>query len=208
MNISPVSLFIRSMLVAIPIAIAASLVLGITYINDQQTLRLGANEPQEWLSADAEVKIAGGESIQQVLMTPSLFATTSAVEISTDSSPYIVICDQSGNPIGGNGYLHGVLATLPQGVLASSTQDHRGFVTWQPEEGVREALVIDHINSPTGGYVVSGRSLAYVENEEDMLTARTFVGWIGCMIAIFIACLASVIFFSRFNSYPHSSRRR
>ena len=192
------TVFVRTMLLFLPIAVGLTLIAGLGYVNVQQALRLGANEPQEWLAESVLVNITNGMSPVQAASSTSL----GPVEISTDPAPYIVIYDASGKPIAGNGYLHGVLPVLPQGVLTSAEEAHlgllpdRNFLTWQPEPDIRQAIVIDPILTPTGGYVVSGRSLAYVEDEEQALTVRTFVGWVAAMLGTFIFCL-----FSAFSLY-------
>jgi hypothetical protein len=56
-------------------------------------------------------------------------------------------------------------------------------LTWQPEPGVRQALVV----IPAGDYfVVAGRSLAYIEEQESALTKRALIGWAGTMLAVLI----------------------
>jgi hypothetical protein len=73
-------------------------------------------------------------------------------------------------------------------------------VTWQPEPGIRQTLVIDRATDASGDYIVSGRSLSYVEWEESLLTERTFFGWLGIMIATFVACLFSAFCFRTLHS--------
>ena len=168
---------------------------GLSYVNQQQILRLGANEPQEWLAADVAVQVASGVPAQQIVSG----MTTSPIEISTNASPYVVIYDASGKPIAGNGYLHGALPVLPQGVLTTDPNTARNFITWQPEQSIRQAIVIDPVNNAVGGYVVSGRSLAYTESEEQSLSIRTFIGWVVTMIGTFTLCIFSVFCFLKFK---------
>jgi hypothetical protein len=176
------------------IATGLTLLLGLTYVNNQQILRLGANEPQEWIASDAAAKVAAGMPAAEMIVG------SSTIEISTDTSPYIDVYDVQGNPIAGTGLLHGKLAVVPEAVLTHEAQSgSRGFVTWQPGVNIREAIVIVPIENTTGGYVVAGRSLAYVEHEEDMLTLRTFLGWIGIMIGTFVVWIGSLFLLKHFN---------
>jgi hypothetical protein len=180
--------FWRVTLIFLPIAAGLTLFCGVNYINEQQILRLGANEPQEWLAQDTVAKIASGSTVAQI-------ATGTPIAIETDSAPYIDLYDSTGKPVAGTGYLHGWLPQIPIGVFAAAlstarNDQHNNFVTWQPEPGVREAIVIDPI---PGGFVVAGRSLAYVEWEESRLTVRTFLGWFGTMLGTLTIVILAVL---------------
>ncbi|MBA3789318.1 hypothetical protein H0X32_02905 [Patescibacteria group bacterium] len=176
----------------VPIAVGLSLLSGVSYINEQQILRLGANEPQEWLAQDVVARIQAGGVIVKI-------ATGTPIAIETDPAPFLLVTDGQGKPVAGTGYLHGNLATIPSGVFDASRTDGKNFVTWQPEVGVREAIVVISVTSPaqTGqtavnNFVVSGRSLAYVEWEEQQLMQRVFLGWLATMVGTLIFSIISM----------------
>ncbi|HVW71982.1 MAG TPA: hypothetical protein VHB93_02400 [Candidatus Paceibacterota bacterium] len=158
----------------IPLALGLTALLGVTYINEQQILRGGANEPQFGLAQDAANTLSD-----------TLTATTTGTPVAIESSrsPYIVVFDSYGNPVGGTGLLHGSLPEIPAGIFDTiRSKGVPDVLTWQPEPGIREAIVVVPVNGGAGGFVMGGRSLAYVEQEESQLTERTTLGWVGVML--------------------------
>jgi len=197
-----------TLVVFVPLAVGLTLLLGVAYANEQQILRLGANEPQEWLAQEAVSELESGASGAQV-------AVGAHVLIESNPAPYIVLYDENGMPVMGTGYLHGSLPQIPRGVFDAATNPNgidegSNFVTWQPEANVREAIVVDALpisnaspqatpgtSSRTSGvrFVVVGRSLGYTEWQESRLTERTFLGWLGIMFAILVMTLLAVLVF-------------
>ncbi|MDB5195078.1 MAG: hypothetical protein JWO84_262 [Parcubacteria group bacterium] len=172
--------YVRTILaIVLPLAVAATSILAIGYINDQQTLRMLANEPQTYVAQDAALRvIAGGK--------PTGF--DNALPIETDTAPYLLFMNATGTAIAGSGLLHGAPPTLPQGVLDAAKKAGVNRITWQPEPGVRQALVI----LPAGTYfVVAGRSLAYTEEQESALTQRALIGWAVTMAAVVLLSIVS-----------------
>jgi hypothetical protein len=171
------------------VLIASGIVLlgALAYANNQQVIRLGANEPQEWLAQDAAARIESGNALAQV-------ATGTQVAIESDPAPYIIVYDSQGKPLAGTGFLHGTLPTLPNGVLSSALQTGRNFITWQPERDVREAIVMIPLHTAAGGFVVAGRSLAYSEWEQERLIERTSLGMLVVLAGLFAMCLIAAYF--------------
>ena len=66
-------------------------------------------------------------------------------------------------------------------------------ITWQPQPGVRQAIVIERMQPAKNGasFVVSGRSLKEVESREAQLTWMVGIGWIAILIATFLATLSA-----------------
>lgn len=174
MNI--ISFISRVFLHALPALVGITLLAGVAYVNDQQAWRLMANEPQEWMTQNAANAAALG--------TP--LASTTPIAIERDEAPYVILYDAKRNAVSGTGHLHDVLPQLPNGVFDVAQSAGVNRVTWQPEAGVREALVILPIKGGTlaGGFAVSGRSLAYTEWQESQLTTRWLIGWLAACIGV------------------------
>jgi hypothetical protein len=175
--------FLRSVLaIGLPLAVIGTIILAISYVNDQQTLRQLANEPQVYMAQDAKLRVEAGAK-------PEGFA--GAIPIEKDPAPYLVFFNATGTPIAGSGVLNNALPTLPPGVLAAAKKNGVNRLTWEPIPGVREAIVV----MPAGDYfVMAGRSLIYTEEQEAGLTARILIGWAGMMIAVvLVAILAAWI---------------
>lgn len=166
----------------LPLAFGLTALLGVTYINEQQLLRGGANEPQLGMAHDMADALAA---------SPAATTTGATFAIESDLSPYTVVYDSYGNPIGGTGLLHGALPDIPPGIFdVIRSKGQPDVLTWQPEAGVRQAIVVVPVNGGSGGFVMAGRSLAYVEQEESRLTLRTAIGWV---VTLLVALLGAAI---------------
>lgn len=169
----------RTLIYALPALVGATLLAGAAYVNDQQSWRMMANEPQEWMAQGA-----ANDAALNATSTP----VSGHVAIERDEAPYVILYDAKRNAVSGSGYLHGVLPQLPDGVFDAVAHTGVNRLTWQPEAGVRQAIVILPINGGplAGGFAVSGRSLAYTEWQESQLTQRWMLGWLASIAGILI----------------------
>jgi hypothetical protein len=166
--------FVRTVIgLALPLAAIASIVLAINYINNQQTLRMLANEPQEYVARNAATLVTSSGNLPRG-------GFNTALPIETDPAPYLIFYDATGTPVGGTGVLKSGPPTLPAGVLDTARAKGVNRITWEPTPGARQALVIVPVAQ---GYVVAGRSLAYNELQQAALTKRTELGWLATMVA-------------------------
>jgi hypothetical protein len=138
-----------------------------------QNFRSSANDPQIQMAEDAAEALEKGVAIVTIL-------GNSKVEIEKSLAPYLVMYDQAGKPVAGSGELNGKLPTLPEGVFKYAKNKGEDRITWQPEKGIRSAIVVVSYNSPNaqGGFVMAGRSLREVEKREHQLTVRVALLWI------------------------------
>lgn len=168
--------------IGLPLAAVASVVLAISYVNDQQNLRMEANEPQEYVARDAALRVQANGAL------PTGGFNT-AIPIETDPAAYLVFFDANGNPIAGTGVLQGKPPTIPAGIFDIAKSKGVDRLTWEPIAGVRQAIVV----LPAGpGFVMSGRSLTYTEELESQLTKRALIGWAATMLAVVVmACIGA-----------------
>ena len=157
----------------LPLAIATAGLCALVYLTVQQSLRMGANDPQIQMAEDAASNLNSGASVESVV--PS-----NKVEIANSLAPFLMVFDDSGKVLASSATLHGVVPTYPLGVLDYTRQNGQDRVTWQPEVGVRMATVVARYNN---GFVLAGRSLREVEKRESQ--AEQFSG--AAMLAIWIA---------------------
>lgn len=169
----------------VPLALTGALLICVTYAVGQQLLRQGANEPQLGLAEDLASTLADNPAGPSTL-TPS-------VDIGASLSPYLVVYDAYGTPVTGTGTLHGALPTLPAGVFDVVRGKGQDRITWQPESGVREAVVVVPVSGGAGGFVMGGRSLAYVEWEVNELGVISLAG----LAVMLLAALAGAYVASR-----------
>ncbi|QNE36366.1 hypothetical protein [Leifsonia shinshuensis] len=93
--------------------------------------------------------------------------------------------DQTGKPIAGNGYLDGVLAQVPKGVLDTAKATGEDSVSWQPERGLRYAIVAQPVGPDV---VVAGQSLQPTEER----ASRTLI-YVGLALVAGIAVIAVAV---------------
>ena len=141
----------------LPLAIATAGLCGLVYGSVQQSLRMGANDPQIQMAEDAAIALNAGASMDSLV-------PTTRVELSTSLAPFIMVFDDSGNVLASTATLHGKVPVYPSGVLDYTRQHGEDRVTWQPENGVRMATVVVRYDQ---GFVLAGRSLREVEIREN-----------------------------------------
>jgi len=140
----------------LPLAIATAGLCGLVYLTVQQSLRMGANDPQIQMAEEAASNLNAGASVESVV--PSV-----KVEIANSLAPFVMVFDDSGNVVTSSATLHGVTPAYPTGVLDYARQHGEDRVTWQPEPSIRMATVVVGYDN---GFVLAGRSLREVEIRE------------------------------------------
>jgi TRAP-type uncharacterized transport system fused permease subunit len=168
------------------IAITITGLVGLCYTVVQQDIRLSANDPQIQMAEDAAARLADGQPLQSVVPAQK-------VDIATSLVPYMIVFDATGKTLASSALLDGQTPTIPPGITDYVRQNGEDRLTWQPEPGVRSAIVVTQFQGPTSGFVVVGRSLREVELLEDHILQLLMLGWVGMLFATF---LATTIIFS------------
>ena len=166
-----------------------SIVFLTIYAAVQQDYRQSANDPQIQIAEDAAASLDNGGAFQSVILP-------TRIDIATSLSVFTTVFDDAGQPIGSSGYLRGGMPTVPPGVLDYVRSKGEDRFTWQPEKGVRDAVVITKYS---GGFVMVGRSIREVEKREDALFAEVFAGWIVSML---IACFYCAVATAKEKGLP------
>jgi len=156
-----------------------TLVCILVYITVQQVYRSSANDPQLQMAQD--VAIAINKSVDP----KSLPATQTGIEISEGLSPYVLVFDPSGNIVAGSATLNGKVLRIPQGVIDYIRKNGRDAASWQPQPGVRQAMV--GISAANGKYIVAaGRSLSPTEERIGRLGEQVVFGWVMSLIGMLV----------------------
>jgi hypothetical protein len=162
----------------LPLAVATAGLCGLIYLTVQQSLRMGANDPQIQMAEDAASKLEGDASLDSIL-------PANQVELTTSLAAFLMVFDDSGNLLSSSAVLHGQVPVYPSGVLEYTRQHGEDRVTWQPEPGVRMATVVQRFNK---GFVMAGRSLREVEiratNTEMLCGIAMLVIWVVTFILV------------------------
>jgi hypothetical protein len=180
----------------LPLALVIVFVSGLLYVTVQQSLRMGANDPQIQMAEDAAVALAAGANPQSVL-------TNTVVDISTSLAPFLVIYNINGKPLASSGLYHGVAPLLPEGVFTFTRQNGEDRVSWQPEPGVRAAVVVVAYAGSQPGFVMAGRSLREVEIRETNLEKITGIAMLLALAGLLFVIVLLEFWQTRTNIVPN-----
>jgi len=163
------------------IAYAAIITLscGIVYIVVQQNFRMSANDPQYQMVEDAANAISNGADPR------SLISSTADIEISKSLAPFLVIYDDAGNVVASNALLNGKPLAIPPGVLTYVKKHGSDAASWQPQPGVRQAMLGMHAANGKAYMVFAGRSLRKIEERTALLGEQVLFGWVCSLIVLF-----------------------
>lgn len=162
----------------LPVALATTAAIGLTYIAVQQSYRTGLDDPQLQLATDGAAHLDAGA-------TPESIASSPAVDIAKSLAPFVIVLDSGDNVIASGATLGSQAPKPPAGVLTAARSNGPNRVTWQPQTGVRIASV--SAAASDGRVVVAGRNMRAVEARIDDLGKITALAWAAMMVATLIA---------------------
>lgn len=164
-------------------AVVVTLVFGSLYITFQQSGRRSANVAPA-AAAAAQVQLLGSTS----------FPMVPRIELTPDSGVFVIVYGPDNKPETGTATLHGALPAVPSGVLDAARTSGADIVTWQPEPGLRMAVVA---RSSAGKVIVAGQSLAPYEATDRLIMVFLALGWLGCVLVLGAGFAASVFLLRR-----------
>ncbi|MBU6320931.1 MAG: hypothetical protein KGI78_02160 [Patescibacteria group bacterium] len=195
----------RALALWVPFVVAFSGVFLFAAWAVQQNYRLGLDDPQIGMAEDAARALAGGVAPEDAVADGR-----SPVDMAASLDPWLAVYDASGAPVAANGLLDGALPQLPPGVFDTSEwqrivighhfnqspPDEFRF-SWEPRYPgapggeVRQAVVLVHYETPTGGagFVAAGRNMRVVESREATLREGAAILWGGTSLATLAAII-------------------
>lgn len=159
---------------------------GLIYATVQQSHRSGANDPQLQIALDLKNALEDNRFLTK-------WMTDDSIEISQSLSVFKTLYNKNGEPVQSTGFLNGQLPKMPKGVFDFTNDHQENVITWQPQYGVRMAMVIKAVQSPRFGFVAVGRSLKEVEKREANLTTMGVIAWLVCAGIILLNFLLSYL---------------
>ncbi len=169
------------MAIFVPLAVLATLTCGLAYVETQQALRSGGNDPQFQMAQDAATRLDAGAS-------PASVEGPATVDAATSLAPFMTIFDSRHQVLASNATLDGSVPVPPSGVLDAARMGSPNAVTWEPRAGVRIASVTV---SWSGGTVLVGRSLQRVEEQEWNAELIAAAGWLTSLVALLVAAFVA-----------------
>lgn len=182
----PALIFNALVLAGIATGIALAL-----YAIPQHILRSSLNDPQIQMAGDLAAileRFGVNDGLRQgALLAPSGGAK---VDMANSLSPFLVVYNDEGQPLGSNAQLDGQTPTPPRGVFNYVRQHGEERVTWQPRRGVRIAAVIERVNGSQPGFVLAGRNMREVEARSGDVQTMAGLTWLGMLGLIVVGTLA------------------
>jgi hypothetical protein len=134
---------------------------------------------------------------------PSSVIPSGPVDVATSFEPFTVLYDSAGKKLRSTANIKGAaLPDPPPGVFAYLRTHPTDTFTWQPGPGLRIAAVAQRVDMPAGfdlnpnpGFILVGRSLALVQQQENLLRRGTFITWFFLMALL----IAGAWFLNRFQ---------
>lgn len=168
-----------------PVAVAATGCALIVYGAMLQTIRFGANDPQDAMAEDAADALSSGAPLP-----PQPDRTT---DVGSSLLPFVAYYGADGAPISSSGLLDGDIPVPPKGMLEAAKRTGENRVTWQPAPGVRIAAVVVPVAPGKGAaYVLAGRSLRETGRAISRIGNDVLFGWAVTMLGSFAAAAAAV----------------
>jgi hypothetical protein len=172
----------RAVALFIPLAVLATISCGLIYVEAQQSTRSGANDPQYQLAEDAAARLDAGAA------PASVVDRSSTVDLASSLAPFITVFDSYHVVVATDATLDAGIPAPPHSVLDAASAGSPSAVTWQPRAGVRIAAVTV---AWKGGFVLAGRSLQRVEQQEANAELIAGAGLASALAALALACLAA-----------------
>jgi hypothetical protein len=140
----------------------------------QSAIRSAADQPQIQMAQNYASDLTSGKLATDLIPTGHL-------DLSTSLEPFVILFDAEGHPIHSNGYINDAVPTPPPGVFAYLRTHPTDKFTWQPQPGLRIAAVAQRIDGAHPGFILVGRSLTLVQQQENQLRRGTFITWFSLM---------------------------
>ena len=155
-------------------AAITTIILAAVYATVQQAHRSGANDPQLQIAGDIGHKIKNEDIV-------SKWFSGDTIDISQSLSSFTALYNDKGEPVASTGLLNGRMPSLPKGVFDVANKNGENVFTWQPQTGVRVAVVLQSLRSSSYSFVAVGRSLVEVEKREENLRWIVLISWLLCI---------------------------
>jgi hypothetical protein len=188
-------LMIRNQIIARPVFFhTAALAIILTVwgfaaaITFQQLLRRGADQPQIQMAENYSSRIARiAKTLPGGLAAYRL--PIDRIDASSSLESFVILYDAEGKALHSTGYINGAVPLPPAGVFAYLRTHPTDKFTWQPQSGLRIAAVAQRIDGPQPGFILVGRSLAVVQQQENQLRRGTFITWLSLMALLIFGAI-------------------
>ena len=150
--------------------VVVTLLIGSTYLSLQR------------LGRQADDDVPAGLALSQLNSPdPQVLKADTPIDLTQGPETFVNVYRGDGTPLTGSGTLSGSVPRLPQGVIESALQTGQDRVTWQPQQGVRYAIVARATGDTV---VVAGQNLQPSESRNRTMELFLGLGWLGSVLTI------------------------
>ena len=179
---------------SLPLFCVIVCIYAIVYLAMQQYIRLSANEIPIQYAEDTRNELLHKSDLSEI------FKAVPKIELGKSLSPFIIICDSNTAPQASTCSLDGRCPVPPRGAFITAQQQGQNRITWQPEPGIRNAIVILPFSmNGAHGYILAGQSLRETEDRERFLLSQIAAGILITLVATFITALISAFIKNKMN---------
>jgi len=176
----------------LPFAVTIIIFSGLVYAAVQQNYRQNANDPQIQIAEDVVSAINKGQPAD------ALLPQQGTTELASTLSPFLMVYSSSSTLVGSSILVDGKNPSFPTGVLDNAKAHGQTRVTWQPRQGIREAVVVMPFTGKQEGFVIVGRSLREVEIR---IGQMLLMCEIACLIALVLTFILVLLSTNKFFLY-------
>ncbi len=184
---------LKYILIIVFLEIALLCIFATIYATVQHALRTYANDPQVQYALDAAEGLKTGNGMPNM--------AGNSIDITKSLGTFYILYDKDKQLTSSTALLNGVTPTVPQGVLDYAKAHGEDRITWEPQDGVRIAAIVEYYNDKNEGYVVVGRSLKEIEIREANVLYLSMLGFI-------LASAASILFMFLLMGVDGMKKRR
>ena len=161
----------------LPLAGTIVLMSGLVYVAVQHNYRSSFNDPQIQIAEDVAAGLSAGRPLGQL---------SSETDIKKSLAAYVIIYNDKGEPLSSSGLLDGKIPKPPEGVFQFIRRNGEDRITWEPQPGVRTAIVItSYSNNSSSGFALAGRNMRELEKRERDLEIKVCFGLMAALIISF-----------------------
>lgn len=149
----------------------------VIYVVGQQNLRMGANDPQIQIAEDTALSFSKNEEPVFIKNNKDKNGKDIIIDMKKSLLPFIMLYDKDFKLILSSARLGENVVEIPMGVLENAKKKGETRITWEPEKGVRNAIIVVYFKDVKEGYLISGRSLREVEYRTSQLNSIVLLSW-------------------------------
>ncbi len=142
----------------------------------QQSMRLGANNPQWQIAGDDAARLKAGAA-------PSTVVPNLHINEASSLATFVTVTDRNRKVLVSSGEVDGRYPLPPAGSFTAALPKGYTWFTWQHDGGVRDAAVIVPYSGRHPGYVLVARSLRQVEDNETHIQNLALLTLVGVLVA-------------------------